>query len=63
LHGLFDADDFRHSFLNKLRRLKGLQTIDTHYNFRENREAAYNSLAKIVRENVDMKRIYNLMGF
>lgn len=62
LHGLFDADGFRRAFLNQLRRLKGLPPIDTQNNFSENREAVYNNLAGIVRENINMKRIYKIMG-
>jgi adenosylcobyric acid synthase len=62
LHGLFDADEFRRVFLNQLRKLKDLPPIDLQYNFQENREVAYENLAELVRENIDMKRVYQLMG-
>lgn len=62
LHGLFDADKYRRDFLNQLRKRKGLSPLNVEYNFRERREAAYDNLAELVRENLDMKYIYQLMG-
>jgi len=62
LHGLFDADGFRRAFLNQLRKLKDLPPLDLQYSFQENREAAYNNLAELVRANICMQRVYQLMG-
>jgi len=62
LHGLFDADQFRRAFLNQLRKLKDLPPLDLQYSFQENREAAYNDLADLVRANISMQQIYKLMG-
>lgn len=60
LHGAFDADAFRRSFVNRLRRRKGLGPI--HGGTAFGVEAALDSLAGLVRDRLDMQRIYNLMG-
>ena len=60
LHGVFDADGFRRSFLDRLRQRKGLaplKTIQVAYDL----EAALDRLAGVVRENLDMERIYRLL--
>ncbi len=61
LHGIFDADGFRRWFIDSLREKKGLpklETIQTTFGM----EDALDRLAKVVRENVDMKAIYNALG-
>ena len=62
LHGLFDADEFRRTFLNQLRLRKGLFPLPASYAFWRSREEACNKLARLVRENLDMARIYQLLG-
>ena len=61
LHGIFDSDPFRRWFINRLRERKGLASlpgIPAPYDL----EPAFDRLAAIVRESVDMKRIYQLLG-
>ncbi|SDK56510.1 L-threonine O-3-phosphate decarboxylase /adenosylcobyric acid synthase (glutamine-hydrolysing) [Maridesulfovibrio ferrireducens] len=61
LHGIFDADGFRRWFIDSLRDKKGLpklETIQTTFGM----EDELDRLAKIVRENVDMKAVYNALG-
>jgi cobyric acid synthase CobQ len=61
LHGLFDADAFRRSFLDRLRLRKGLaplRSIQAVYDL----EAALDRLAGVVRENLDMEKVYRLLG-
>ncbi len=60
LHGLFDSDEFRRWFIDKLRQRAGLQPIGkiiAPYNL----EIAFDRLAACVRENVDMDAIYGLL--
>ncbi|MDY7000683.1 MAG: hypothetical protein SVS15_02730, partial [Thermodesulfobacteriota bacterium] len=60
LHGLFDADRFRRSFVDRLRTragLSGLVGITTVYDL----EPALNRLARVVREHLAMEKIYNLL--
>ncbi|MEW5898879.1 MAG: cobyric acid synthase [Bacillota bacterium] len=62
LHGLFDADGFRRAFLNRLRASKGLPPLPVQHHFAKSQEAAYDKLARLVRENLDMNRIYQFLG-
>ncbi len=62
LHGLFDDDLFRRWFLDDLRRRRGLAPLgapQTVYDL----EPALDRLARCVRENLDMARIYKALGF
>ncbi|MBA3015543.1 MAG: cobyric acid synthase [Proteobacteria bacterium] len=61
LHGLYDADAFRHWFIEGLRQRRGLamwQGKRGCYNL----EPALDRLAATVRERLDMSVIYRLMG-
>ena len=60
LHGIFDSDDFRRWFIDKLRVRAGLAPVGeilAPYNL----EIAFDRLAASVRENVDMDAIYRLL--
>lgn len=60
LHGVFDNNIFRRSFLNNIRCSIGFESLpiqkDTY-----NLENEFDKLASMVRENVDMKMIYEVM--
>ena len=61
LHGIFDNDLFRRSFINKLRILKNLNPINeilAPYNI----EKDLDRLASIVRKSLDMDQIYKNLG-
>jgi len=62
IHGIFDNIGFTRAILNNTRKMKGLKeehsTIGSFSEFKENE---YNKLAKIVRENVDMETIYDII--
>ncbi len=61
LHGIFDADRFRRWFIDRLRVRKGIPPaggILREYDL----EPALDRLASLVRESVDVKAIYRLMG-
>ena len=60
LHGVFDDDRFRRSFLDRLRTRKGLaplRSVQVAYDL----EAALDRLADVVRNSLDMERIYRLL--
>ncbi len=60
-HGLFDQDEFRRWFIDKLRERKGLApkgVIVTRYDM----DGALDRLADTFRASVDMKMIYQLLG-
>lgn len=61
LHGLFDADAFRRWWIDRLRMRRGWKAcgrIRAVYDL----EPAFERLAASVRENVDMKAVYKIMG-
>ena len=61
LHGIFDDDKFRRWFIDKLRVSKGLNAMDkicAVYDL----EVAFDHLADVFRDTMDMKRIYELLG-
>ncbi|NLW80804.1 MAG: cobyric acid synthase [Desulfovibrionales bacterium] len=61
LHGVFDADEFRRFFLDRLRRRKGMQplgAVQVAYDLEE----ALDRLAAVVRQGLDMERIYGLLA-
>ncbi|MDA7980739.1 MAG: cobyric acid synthase [Pirellulales bacterium] len=61
LHGVFEQDGFRHWFLDRLRRRKGLpQVVGQGVSY--DLEAAYDALADVVAAHVDLKTIYGLLG-
>jgi len=60
LHGIFDSDDFRRWFIDRLRRRTGLNPVGeilAPYNL----EIAFDRLAQCVRESIDMDAIYRLL--
>ncbi len=60
LHGVFDSDSFRRWFIDNLREEKGLERLNrivAPYNL----ELAFDTLAKVVRDSVEMDKIYQLL--
>ncbi|MGA1623739.1 MAG: cobyric acid synthase CobQ [Synechocystis sp.] len=58
LHGLFDNGAWRRSWLNGLRKRRGLPALPTGIgNYREQREEMFDSLADFVAEHVDLTPI------
>ncbi len=60
LHGLFDNTNFRHAFLSKLRHRKGLSPIPKQPV--ASRERQYDELAKLVRQSLNLEKIYQICG-
>ncbi len=59
IHGLFDADTFRRSFLNRIRQAKGWQPLSESTIFNTDKE--FDKLAQLLRESIDMKSLYSIM--
>ena len=56
LHGLFDNGAWRRSWINQLRKQRGMASLATGIpNYRDRREATLNTLADIVEKNLDLK--------
>ena len=60
LHGIFDNDVFRRWWLNRLRRRIALEPLEIGAVY--NLEPAFDRLAETVREHIDLKFIYQLLG-
>lgn len=61
LHGVFDDDNFRRAFINDLRTRKGLtplQGVQASFSI----DPALDRLADTVREALDMKKVYEMLG-
>ncbi len=61
LHGIFDADEFRRWFIDRLRRRRGLAPagrIMAVYDL----EPAFDRLASVVRQSLRVDEIYRIMG-
>lgn len=61
IHGIFDNEKFTRNFLNNIRKRKGLEPLDYSFSFSEFKENEYNKLANLVRENLDMSKVYKIM--
>ncbi|WP_408955874.1 cobyric acid synthase [Natroniella sp. ANB-PHB2] len=63
LHGIFDNDNLRRRLINFLRSKKGLAPLeDGVIEIGSKREEAYEKLAVGVRENLDMEKLYEIIG-
>lgn len=62
IHGIFDNIPFTRKILNNVRKAKGLEEKESDIeSFEAFKEREYDKLAKIVRENVDLDKIYEIM--
>ncbi|CAK8711311.1 hypothetical protein GKODMF_02890 [Candidatus Electrothrix gigas] len=61
LHGIFDSDNFRRWFINDLREKKGLSPLSGQGN-KYDLEPALDRLAAVLRQELDMDAVYNLLG-
>ncbi len=61
LHGIFDKDEFRRWFIDRLRNRRGLPPIG-HVCVTYDLEPAFNRLADVVRRSLRIDEIYRLMG-
>lgn len=63
MHGIFDNVEFTRGLINKIRREKGLDELNSSIDtFKAFKEREYNKLAKIVRENLDMEKVYKVIN-
>ena len=61
VHGLFDADEFRRWFVDRLRVRRGMEPLGRVV-ARYDIEPAIENLARVVRACVDVPAIYRVMG-
>lgn len=62
IHGIFDEIDFTRTLLNTIRAEKGLEAITSEVkSFKEFKNREYDRLADMLRENLDMEKIYEIV--
>ena len=62
IHGLFDEDSFRESFLRMICAGKGIAYTSSGEGRRVYREAQYDALADAVEQYIDMDRVLEIMN-
>ena len=63
IHGLFDKDEFAIGFVNNLRKRKGLKPLEPNWkSYKDFKEEEYNRLAEVIRANLDMKAVYDIVN-
>ena len=62
LHGFFDDDAFRRSFIRAARAASGLEAARCFADFTAEREARFDRLARHVRDSLDMTQIYRWLN-
>lgn len=62
IHGIFDNEKLTRTILNKIREKKGLSKKDKIMTFDEYKISQLDKLEKIIRENIDIDKIYKIMG-
>ncbi|MGL5347298.1 MAG: cobyric acid synthase [Peptostreptococcaceae bacterium] len=62
IHGVFDEIDFTRALLNNIRKQKGLDKIESSVSsFDEFKQNEYDKLADLLREHLDIEKIYKIM--
>lgn len=61
IHGIFDNSKFTRTFLNNIRKKKGLNPLNELFEFSEFKENEYNKLADLLRNNLDIDAIYGIL--
>jgi adenosylcobyric acid synthase len=62
IHGIFDNDALRRAILNALREHKGLTALPYTRSMAAEKQASFDRLAKVVRENLNMELLYKIIG-
>lgn len=62
VHGIFENREFTDSFLNSIRRKKGIKEYTSDISFNHYREEEFNKLEDIMRKNLNMDMIYNILN-
>jgi adenosylcobyric acid synthase len=62
LHGIFDNIIFTNDLLNKIRKIKGINEEESPFDPAAFREDQLNQLADLVRHNLDMEKLYQIIN-
>ncbi|MBR0409534.1 MAG: cobyric acid synthase [Eubacterium sp.] len=61
LHGIFDNEELVFALVNDIMREKGIDPSDNRLSIAEYKEVQYNKLADMIRNNLDMEKIYRIL--
>ena len=61
IHGVFDSGDVAGRIVDKLREEKGLENSDNQVDIKLLKEQEYEKLAYIMQENINMKKVYEIL--
>lgn len=61
LHGIFDNEELVFGLVHDLMREKGIDPSDNHLSIAEYKEVQYNKLADMIRNHLDMDKIYRIL--
>jgi len=62
IHGIFDDIDFTRTYLNLIRTEKGFDKLESEIkNMEEFKDNEYNKLADLIREHIDMDKVYEIL--
>ncbi|MDD4600270.1 Cobyric acid synthase [bioreactor metagenome] len=62
IHGIFDNNEYRRALINALRIRKGLVPMSTFSDVQARKQKSYDDLAATVRNNLNMKLLYQIIG-
>ena len=62
IHGIFDNSKLTNDFLNMIRKQKNIAAQKEVLSFNEFKEREYDKLAKLLRENLNIKEIYKILN-
>lgn len=61
IHGIFDNSEFTNGFLNIIRSKKDMPIVEKIETYSEFKEKQYNKLANLMRENLNIEKIYKIL--
>lgn len=62
IHGVFDSSEFTRALLNEIRKSKGLKPVKNEVeDYWVYKDKQYDELAKIVKDNIDIERLYKII--
>lgn len=61
LHGIFDNEDLLFGLVHDVMREKGIHPGENHLSVAEYKEIQYNKLADLIRNHLDMEKIYQIL--
>lgn len=62
VHGIFDNKEFTDRVLNYIRAKKGMEQYENKLSFQEYREIELDKLEKVMRDNLDIEKIYRILN-